>query len=89
MITRKIPRNLWNIVINMNIMRLVILLELKEMKMRTKTTKSINVRSNEEAIVIAAESQSPKTTKEYGGLRSVQCGGTRQPSQQSVLKVPA
>ena len=35
---------------------------------------------HEEAIVIAAESQSPKTTKEYGGLRSVQCGGTRQPS---------
>ena len=44
---------------------------------------------HEEAIVIAAESQSPKTTKEYVLLKSVQCGGTRQPSQQSVHSVSA
>ena len=31
---------------------------------------------HEEAVVISAESQSTKTTKEYGGLRSVQGGGT-------------
>ena len=51
-ITRKVPRNLLNIVNNMNIMRLVILLELKVIRIRIKTAKSNNVRSNEEAIVI-------------------------------------